>query len=134
VFIRPARVPLDAGESATLIEVYEGVARNHPKPNTLNFKRQGQWHSMPAGEMLQQARQIALGLYSFGVRKGDRVAILSDSCVEWLLSDQGCIFLGAVSVPIYPTLSWPQVSYILKDCGARAIFVSSAAKLSEIEP
>jgi long-chain acyl-CoA synthetase len=126
------RVPLTVDEPATLVEVYERAARNHPA-NTLNYKRDGAWQSMSAQEMLRRALHVALGLYSLGVRKGDRVAILSESRVEWVLADQGCIFAGAVTVPIYPTLTPPQVKYILNDCGARAIFVSTSAKLSEIE-
>src|SRR6266536_1750042 len=124
--------PVDA-KPETLVEIYEGVARAHPKPDTLNYKRDGAWHSMSAGEMLRHARWIALGLYSLGIRKGDRVALLSESRVEWVLADQGCIFVGAVGVPIYPTLTPPQVAYILKDSGARALFVSTPAKLAEIE-
>src|SRR5437870_7303050 len=118
---------------ATLVEIYEGVARTHPKADTLNYKRDGAWHSMSAAEMLRHARSIALGLYSLGIRRGDRVALLSESRVEWVLADQGCIFAGAVGVPVYPTLTPPQVAYILKDSGARALFVSTPAKLAEIE-
>src|SRR5437867_4175070 len=120
-------------EPRTLVDIYEGVARTHPKADTLNYKRDGAWHSMSAAEMLRHARSIALGLYSLGIRRGDRVALLSESRVEWVLADQGCIFAGAVGVPIYPTLTPPQVAYILKDSGARALFVSTPAKLAEIE-
>ena len=127
------RVPLTADEPATLIEIYEQAARDHPKPNTLNFKRDGQWQAMSAEEMLRRARLVASGLYSLGVRKGDRVAILSESCVEWVLADQGCMFAGAITVPIYPTLTPPQVQYILSDCGARAVFISTPEKFSEVE-
>ena len=58
----PKRVPLTSDEPQTLPEVYERVARDHPKPNTLNYKREGAWHSISAGEVLQRARHIALGL------------------------------------------------------------------------
>jgi long-chain acyl-CoA synthetase len=129
----PARVPLSDDEPRTLVEVYEGVARVHPKPDTLNYKRDGVWYSISVDEMLSRARSIALGLYSLGVRKGDRVALLSESRVEWVLSDQGCIFAGAVTVPIYPTLTPSQVEYILRDCGARVLLVSTRVKIEEIE-
>jgi long-chain acyl-CoA synthetase len=127
------RVPLTPGEPATLVEIYEQVARNHPKRDTLNFKREGAWISMPAREMLERARNIAAGLHSLGVQKGDRVAILSDSRVEWVLADQGCVLLGAISVPIYPTLTPPQAAYILKDCGARALFIADHDKFKQLE-
>src|ERR1043166_234509 len=129
----PERIPLEADEPTTLVEIYEAVVRNHPKTDNLNYKRDGVWHALSATEMMSRARDIALGLYSLGLRKGDRVALLSESCVEWVLSDQGCIFLGAIMVPIYPTLSADQVKYIVNDCGARAIFLSNQEKLSELE-
>ena len=128
-----SRAPLTHDEPTTLPEVYLRVAHDHPKRDTLNYKRDGIWHSISAGEMLRHARQIALGLRALGVRKGDRVAIISESCIEWVLADQGCLFAGAITVPIYPTLTSPQVEYILKDCEPRVLFVSSAGKLSEIE-
>jgi long-chain acyl-CoA synthetase len=124
---------LTADEPKTLIAVYERVAHVHPRLDTLNFKRDGTWHSISASEMLKQGRRIALGLYSLGVRKGDRVALLSESCAEWVLADQGCIFAGAVDVPVYPTLTPSQVAYILRDCGARALFVSTRVKFEAIE-
>jgi len=130
--VRP-RVPLEADEPATLVEVYERVARIHQKPDTLNYKRDGAWHSIAANEMLRRARWIALGLYSLGIRKDDRVALLSESCVEWVLADQGCIFAGAITVPIYPTLTPGQAAYIMNDSGARALFISTREKFEEFE-
>jgi long-chain acyl-CoA synthetase len=127
------RLPLTANEPATLVELYEQVARDHPKLDTINYKSDDRWNSISSDEMLQRARDIALGLYSLGIRKGDRVALLSDSCAEWVLADQGCMFAGAIPVPIYPTLSAPQIAYIINDCSARVLFVSTGAKLEQIE-
>ena len=130
--LTPGRIPLTADEPATLPEVYERVARDYPKPDTLNYKRDGTWHSISAVDMLRRAKDIALGLYSLGVREGDRVAIVSESCAEWVLADQGCLFVGAVTVPIYPTLTPPQVQYILEDCAPKVLFVETSGKLQEI--
>jgi long-chain acyl-CoA synthetase len=129
----PPRSPLHVDEPTTLIEIYEQVVREHPKPDTLNYKSGGVWTSVPAAEMLNRARHIAAGLHSLGVRKGDRVAILSDSRIEWVLADQGCVLLGAVAVPIYPTLTASQVAYIVNDCAARAIFISHEEKLRQVQ-
>lgn len=129
----PRRVPLSADEPTTLAEVLERVARDHRKPDTLNFKHDGAWHTISSDEMIARMRRIALGLYALGVRQGDRVAILSESRPEWVLADGGCLFAGACDVPIYPTLMPPQVRYILRDSGARVLFVSTPAKLAEIE-
>src|SRR5258706_9813256 len=129
----PRRVPLSNDEPQTLVEVYEHLVQRFPKRDTLNYKVNGAWQPISAEVMLKRARRIALGLYSLGVRKGDRVALLSESRVEWVLCDQGCVFAGAVSVPVYPTLTPSQVGYILKDCGARVLLVSTRTKFAEIE-
>ena len=129
----PRRVPLSADEPTTLPEVLERVARDHRKPDTLNYKRDGVWRSISSDEMLARMRRIALGLYALGVRQGDRVAILSESRSEWVLADGGCLFAGACDVPIYPTLMPPQVRYILRDSGARVLLVSTPTKLAEVE-
>ena len=118
-------------EPATLVDVYEGVARDHSKADTLNYKRDGAWQAMSTEEMLRQSRWVALGLYSLGIRKDDRVALLAESRVEWVLADQGCIFAGVICVPIYPTLTPAQAAYIIKDSGARALFISTREKFEE---
>ena len=128
----PTRIPLTADEPTTLPEVYERVLRDYPKPDTLNYKRDGAWHSISAADMLRRAKAIGMGLYSQGIRHGDRVAILSESCIEWVLTDQGCLFAGAVTVPIYPTLTPPQVRYILEDCAPKVLFVETREKFDEI--
>jgi len=87
-----ALVPLDSDAPTTLIEIYERVVRDHPKTDTLNYKRDGAWRSVSAEEMLRRARNLAAGLHSLGMRKGDRVAILSESCLEWVLADQAAFF------------------------------------------
>jgi long-chain acyl-CoA synthetase len=117
----------------TLIEAFERIARNHKRSDTLNYKRDGRWISISADEMISRTRHIAAGLYSLGVRPGDRVALLSESRPEWTLTDAGCLFAGAIDVPIYPTLTPPQVRYILKDSGARVLVLSTHRKFLEVK-
>jgi long-chain acyl-CoA synthetase len=126
------RIPLNPNEPTTLVEVFEYVARVHPRPDTLNYKLNGRWIAISSNEMLRRARCIAAGFYSLGVRRGDRVAILSESRPEWTLTDAGCMFATAIDVPIYPTLTPPQVRYILKDSGARVLVLENIEKFLEI--
>ncbi len=128
-----ARVPASADEPTTLVEVFKTLVRKHKRSDTLNFKRDGSWQSISSDEMLARIRSIAAGLYSIGVRHGDRVAILSESRVEWTLADAGCIFAGAIDVPIYPTLTPPQVQYILNDSGARVLVLANHDKFVELK-
>jgi long-chain acyl-CoA synthetase len=126
------RVPTTPDEPRTLVDVFEQLARLHQRPDILNYKKEGHWVPISSDELLLRVRNIAAGLHSLGVRHGDRVAILSESRAEWTLIDAGCMFAGAVDVPIYPTLTPPQVGYILNDSGARMLAVSNPQKLEQI--
>ncbi|HKR01039.1 MAG TPA: long-chain fatty acid--CoA ligase [Pyrinomonadaceae bacterium] len=127
------RVPLNADEPRTLVQMFERTVRLNAKPDALNYKRDGDWHSISSEEMLARARSVTLGLYSLGVVHGDRVALLSENCPEWTLTDAGCLFAGVIDVPIYPTLTPPQVAYILQDSGARVLFVQNRAKFEQLK-
>jgi long-chain acyl-CoA synthetase len=120
-------------EPATLVDVFTGIARNHKRPDTLNYKSDGRWVSISSDELLARARRIAAGLHAIGVQRGDRVALLSESRVEWTLTDAGSIFAGTIDVPIYATLTPPQVRYILNDSGACVLFLPNCEKFIELK-
>jgi long-chain acyl-CoA synthetase len=127
------RVRTSADEPTTLVDVFKSVARAHKRSDTLNYKRNGQWISISSDELLARAGKIAAGLHSIGLRHGDRLALLSENRVEWTLTDAGCIFAGVIDVPIYPTLTPPQVRYILNDSGASVLVLENSRKLHELE-
>ncbi|HYG08391.1 MAG TPA: long-chain fatty acid--CoA ligase [Pyrinomonadaceae bacterium] len=128
----PPRVPLSPDEPTTLPEVFTHAVSRHPKPDALNYKRDGQWRAISSADLIERAHSIACGLHALGLRRGERVAILSESSPEWTLTDAGCQFAGIVDVPIYPTQAPPQVRYILDDSGARVLFVRSRASFERI--
>ncbi|MBU3759667.1 MAG: long-chain fatty acid--CoA ligase [Candidatus Omnitrophica bacterium] len=73
----------------------------------------------------QAVEETAAGLYACGVEPGDRVAILSENRPEWTYADLGALFLGAVTVPIYPTSSPKETAYILENSESKVLFLSS---------
>ncbi|HEU4507989.1 MAG TPA: long-chain fatty acid--CoA ligase [Pyrinomonadaceae bacterium] len=129
----PVRRPAAPDEPATLVDVFNRIPVAHKRPDTLNYKRDGRWISISSDEMLARAKSIAAGLHAIGVQRGDRVALLSESRVEWTLTDAGSIFAGAIDVPIYPTLTPPQVRYILNDSGCTVLFVERREKFEELK-
>ncbi|HJP95146.1 MAG TPA: long-chain fatty acid--CoA ligase [Pyrinomonadaceae bacterium] len=129
----PVRRPASPDEPATLIDVFMRVVRKHNRPDALNYKRGGSWISISAEEMLERVRFIAAGLHAIGVKRGDRAALLSESRVEWTLADAGAIFAGVIDVPIYATLTPPQVRYILNDSGASVLFLANHEKYLELK-
>src|SRR6185437_9156337 len=84
-------------------------------------------------EWFDRLRDLALGLGAVGVGAGDRIAIVSESRPEWLLCDLAGQTIGAVSVPVYSTLSPAQSRYILQDAGVRLAFVSTAEQLEKLQ-
>ena len=70
------RIPLEQDEPKTLVEMIERTVRLHNKPDALNYKQDGAWHSISSDEMLKRARHVALGLYALGIKRGDRIALL----------------------------------------------------------
>ncbi|MFN6962152.1 MAG: AMP-dependent synthetase/ligase [Pyrinomonadaceae bacterium] len=115
--------PLYADEPSTLAGLFIKALQEHPRPDALCYKRDGKWHRISTAEMVRRAGDIALGLYSLGLRKGDRVALHAPNSPEWTLFDAGCQFAGILDVPIYPTLAESSVGYILRDSAARVLVV-----------
>jgi long-chain acyl-CoA synthetase len=112
---------------------FHNVGRYQHKPLMVGRCREGGIDGISAQDLFTRIREIALGLTSFGIAAGDRVAIMSESRPEWLMCDMAILALGAVTVPVYPTLHSPQARYILADCGAKLVIVSSAEQLNKIQ-
>src|SRR5882724_6130844 len=120
-------------QPSTLIELLKGAIQTHKKSDFMRHKESGAWHSMSGEEFLERVRHIALGLYSLGVRKGDRVAMLAESSFYWTLADYAAISTGAINIPIYPTQSLNQVDYILKESQPKIILVSTYRQVKRID-
>ncbi|HEX5577358.1 MAG TPA: AMP-binding protein, partial [Gemmatimonadaceae bacterium] len=121
-----------APKPGTLNEIFFEAIERHNKPDALQFKRGGRYEPMSHREILQRVRHCALGLATLGVKRGDRVAILSENRPEWAIADYACLTSGITDVPIYPTLPPDQIAYILNDAGCAAIFVSTPEQAQKI--
>jgi long-chain acyl-CoA synthetase len=95
-------------------------------------KRAGRWVDIGYPDMAARVQDLGIGLQELGVRRGDRVAILSENRPEWAIADYACLAARCTDVPIYPTLPAKQAEYILRDAGAVAVLVSSAAQLEKV--
>jgi long-chain acyl-CoA synthetase len=119
----------------TLNQLFFDAVSKYNRPDALQVKVGGSYRPISHSEVADRVRRAARGLTSLGVRRGDRVAILSENRPEWAIADFACLTVGLTDVPIYPTLPADQISYMLKDSGAVAIFVSNkiqAEKIREI--
>ena len=92
----------------------------------------GAWESLSSAGVYSRVRALALALQSWGIGRGDRVAILSENRWEWSVADFAVLALGAVDVPIYPTLTAEQIGALMRDSGARLIVVSTHSQYRKI--
>ncbi|NNC83381.1 MAG: long-chain fatty acid--CoA ligase, partial [Flavobacteriales bacterium] len=98
---------------------------NFPLDISLSTKRNGEWRSYSTQEVLDLSHRLGHGLIEKGIGIGDRVAIISTTNrSEWNIIDLAVLQIGAVDVPIYPTITEKDYTYILNDSGCRIAFVS----------
>jgi long-chain acyl-CoA synthetase len=90
------------------------------------------WVPISAKDLYRSVLGVARALESWGITKGDRVAILGENRPEWVIADFAALLLGAVVVPIYATLTGEQTAFVLRDSGARVIFVSTEKQLEKV--
>lgn len=125
---------MDTAESQTLLTLNDiaFLLKQRGAREALRFKRDGAWHAIAAEEVYRRVARLALSLHRLGIRPGDRVGLLSENRPEWAIADLAMVCCGALNVPLYPTLTAASCEFILKDCGARAIFVSNDEHLNKI--
>jgi long-chain acyl-CoA synthetase len=90
------------------------------------------WTSISSAELYRSVVGLSRAFESWGIGKGDRVAILSENRPEWTITDFAALALGAVTVPIYSTQTAEQTAFILDDSGARIVVVSTRNQLEKV--
>ncbi len=127
----PAQVEFD-----TIPQMFRRLCaryRGQERP-VLRYKvRNEGWHDITWEELEDRVQALAGYLHRQGVRKGDRVALLSENRPEWAISDLGTQLIGAANVSIYTSLPSSKVAYILRDSGAKVCIVSVPVQRKKVE-
>jgi long-chain acyl-CoA synthetase len=92
----------------------------------------GQWQPISSDQIYQRVRVLSQKLLSWGTRKGDRIALIGENRWEWSVSDFAILAIGAVDVPIYPTLTGDQVAVLLRDAECRIAIVSTRQQFDKL--
>ncbi|MCV6631497.1 MAG: AMP-dependent synthetase/ligase [Flavobacteriaceae bacterium] len=96
-----------------------------PQQRMFNTKKQGKWESLSTEEFLEQVQIAGNALLHLGVQPGDKIALVTTANrIEWHILDIALLQIGAISVPLYATLSEKDYEYILNHSGASYCFVS----------
>ncbi len=119
----------------TIPDIFNYLTTEYKKRNEKPvFKRKvdGKYTDISYSEFKEQTESLALGLASLGVKRGDKVAIISENRVEWAYSDFAILGLGAINVPLYPISTADTVQYILNDSEAVGVIVSTELHFNKI--
>ncbi len=116
----------------TLVHLYERSCQRYADKPALGTKREGRWEWTTYRELREQIDLFRGGLASLGVGEGDRVAIIANNRVEWVVACFATYGLGATFVPMYEEQHAKDWQYILSDCGAKAVITASRSVFDEV--
>ncbi|MGA7933886.1 MAG: AMP-binding protein [Kovacikia sp.] len=105
-----------------------------PNPKAFNQWTEASWRSFSNQDFRATAESLALGLLSLGLERGDRVALLMHSDVNFCLVDMGCLLASLVDVPIDLTQTLEQIIFVLQHSEAKALVISNLNLLAQIKP
>ena len=92
----------------------------------------GEWKEYTFSEVGDLVEKFSAGLASLGIKKSDKIAIQSNNCPRWAVSDYAITGLGAVTVTVYPTLISPQIQYILDDSDTQFVITQDQSQTDKV--
>jgi long-chain acyl-CoA synthetase len=122
------------GPARTLCELWRAAVADAPAMPAYLVSGDGDWKAVTWSEAGRAVDELAAGFLALGIERGDRVAILGRTRLEWALCDWALISIGAVVVPIYPTSSALECAYVLGNSGARVVVCEDEAARATVEP
>jgi long-chain acyl-CoA synthetase len=119
--------------AATVAALPASAAGRYGDQTAARHRVDGEWVQTTYAEELVAIEEVALGLVALGIEPGDRVALLSDTRLDWTVSSYGISAAGGVVVPVYPTNSPRECRWVLSDSGARVVICEDAGQVTKIE-
>ncbi len=113
-------------DKTRLFDFYDYQLANHPLSDSLAAKVNGKWETYSTQKVMELANQLSTGLLAQGIKPGDKVAIISNNRPEWVIADLAILQIGAINVPIYPTISESDYTFIFNDSEVKIALVSDA--------
>ena len=113
-------------EVTRLFDLLPYQLQRNPKEDCLANKINGQWVKYSTQQVIDIVNKISIGLLKAGIRKDDKIAIISPNRPEWNMIDHGAQQLGAILVPIYPTVTEDDFKFIFNDAEVKIIIVENA--------
>lgn len=121
-------------EITRIFDILDQYSEKYPQQQVaLAAKKKGKWRKIAIQEYKETTDYISCGLLNLGVKKGDRIGIVSGNRPEWNMIDYAIMQIGAVSVPIYPTISSEDYKHILNHAEVSVIFIEGKNLYSRLE-
>ena len=108
----------------TLIDIIPHQIKNFPKEDAICSKENDIWKKYNSQQVQEMIDKVSLGLLKFGIKPKDHIAIISNNRPEWNFVDLGILQIGAVDVPLYPTISEIEYEFIFNEAEIKMIFIS----------
>ena len=102
------------------------------QPVALAGKKDGEWRKYSMKEYIELTDKLSWALIELGIELGDKVAFIVSNRPEWNIIDMAVMQIGAINVPIYPTISQEDYHYILNDCEAKLVFLDGVAVMNKV--
>src|ERR1044071_1463626 len=119
-------------KTTSLAELLARRVRDTPDREAYRYPVGEQWRSMTWRQSGERIRAIAAGLLSLGLDREDRVGILCNTRVEWLLCDLGILSAGGATTTVYPSSTAEECAFILADSDTRYVFVEDGKQLDKL--
>jgi long-chain acyl-CoA synthetase len=132
--LRPAAIAARIDQTPNLVTMFLDRADEQPTLPFLTAKAGGQWRSMSWGQARDTVASLSAALTAAGIKRGDRVCIVSENRPEWCLADLAIMAAGAITVPAYTTNTEADHTHILSNSGARAVVVSGPKLAKNLLP
>lgn len=115
--------------------MFEHITQVYAKTATkpvIKYKKENVWNDISYSQLGEEIENLAFGLSSLGVKKSEKVAIISENRPEWVFSDAAILGLGAIDVPLYPSLTADTMEFILNNSESIGIIASNKFQLNKI--
>ncbi|MEI6853856.1 MAG: AMP-binding protein, partial [Bacteroidota bacterium] len=120
-------------EVTRVFDLLDRYLEKFPKDDALAGKEEGEWMQYSARSYVDISNYISYGFLALGVKKGDKIATITFNRPEWNFLDMGITQVGAIHVPIYPTISEADYKYILNHAEIKYVFVAGEDLFRKIE-
>lgn len=105
-----------------LADMFLTNAEKYSEREALRYRVGHHYHSLTYGELRREALALAKAMAALGIKKGDRIALISENRPEWVITDLASLMLGVINVPIHKVLSATQIGTIISEIEPKAIF------------